>query len=318
MAIVVAFPIPTGIEIELAKLGEVRVWREDGPMPKATLIEWLERAQGLLTTLTNPVDLDVLEAAPLLKVISTVSVGVDHLDVEAAASRGIKVGHTPGVLTDSTADLALGLMLAVRRRIAEGHELVSGGAWGSEWKPNFMLGQDLSHATVGLIGLGPIAQAVASRLKAFSGVRILGWNRTPKKLPGIEMMPLDALIADSDIVSLHVALTDDTVGLMSRGRLAAMRDGATLINTARGRLVDELALAEELATGRLSAGLDVYSEEPLPGNHPLIGVPKAVLVPHLGSATERTRRAMFELAISNLVAGVEGRELPAELGVRLG
>ena len=316
MAIVVAFPIPTAIEAELSKHSEVRVWREEGPMPKATLLEWLEGARGLLTTLTNPVDLDVLEAAPLLKVISTVSVGVDHIDVEAAASRGITVGHTPGVLTDSTADLALGLMLAVRRRIAEGHELVSGGAWGSEWKPNFMLGQDLSHATVGLIGLGPIAQAVASRLKAFSGVRILGWNRTPKELPDIEMMPLDALIADSDIVSLHVALTDDTAGLMSRSRLAAMRDGATLINTARGRLVDELALSEELAAGRLSAGLDVYSEEPLSCNHPLIGVPNAVLVPHLGSATERTRRAMFELAIRNLIAGIEGRDLPAELVLR--
>ena len=248
--------------------------------------------------------------------ISTVSVGVDHIDVEAAASRGITVGHTPGVLTDSTADLALGLMLAVRRRIAEGHELVSGGAWGSEWKTNFMLGQDLSHATVGLIGLGPIAQAVASRLKAFSGVRILGWNRTPKELPDIEMMPLDALIADSDIVSLHVALTDDTAGLMSRSRLAAMHDGATLINTARGRLVDELALSEELASGRLSAGLDVYSEEPLPSNHPLIGVPNAVLVPHLGSATKRTRRAMFELAIRNLIAGIKERDLPAELVLR--
>tara|TARA_E500000178_G_C17029125_1_gene759594 strand:+ start:866 stop:1822 length:957 start_codon:yes stop_codon:yes gene_type:complete len=316
MAIVVAFPIPTAIEAELSKHGEVRIWREEGPMPKATLLEWLEGARGLLTTLTNPVDLDILEAAPLLKVISTVSVGVDHIDVEAAASRGITVGHTPGVLTDSTADLALGLMLAVRRRIAEGHELVSGGAWGSEWKTNFMLGQDLSHATVGLIGLGPIAQAVASRLKAFSGVRILGWNRTPKELPDIEMMPLDALIADSDIVSLHVALTDDTAGLMSRSRLAAMHDGATLINTARGRLVDELALSEELASGRLSAGLDVYSEEPLPSNHPLIGVPNAVLVPHLGSATKRTRRAMFELAIRNLIAGIKERDLPAELVLR--
>lgn len=316
MAIVVAFPIPTAIEAELSKHGEVRVWREEGPMPKATLLEWLEGARGLLTTLTNPVDLDILEAAPLLKVISTVSVGVDHIDVEAAASRRITVGHTPGVLTDSTADLALGLMLAVRRRIAEGHELVSGGAWGSEWKTNFMLGQDLSHATVGLIGLGPIAQAVASRLKAFSGVRILGWNRTPKELPDIEMMPLDALIADSDIVSLHVALTDDTAGLMSRSRLAAMHDGATLINTARGRLVDELALSEELASGRLSAGLDVYSEEPLPSNHPLIGVPNAVLVPHLGSATKRTRRAMFELAIRNLIAGIKERDLPAELVLR--
>ncbi len=316
MAIVVAFPIPTAIEAELSKHGEVRIWREEGPMPKATLLEWLEGARGLLTTLTNPVDLDILEAAPLLKVISTVSVGVDHIDVEAAASRGITVGHTPGVLTDSTADLALGLMLAVRRRIAEGHELVSGGAWGSEWKTNFMLGQDLSHATVGLIGLGPIAQAVASRLKAFSGVRILGWNRTPKELPDIEMMPLDALIADSDIVSLHVALTDDTAGLMSRSRLAAMHDGATLINTARGRLVDELALSEELASGRLLAGLDVYSEEPLPSNHPLIGVPNAVLVPHLGSATKRTRRAMFELAIRNLIAGIKERDLPAELVLR--
>ena len=316
MAIVVAFPIPTAIEVELAKHREVRVWREDGPMPKATLLEWLEGARGLLTTLTNLVDLEVLEAGPLLKVVSTVSVGVDHIDVEAAANLGIKVGHTPGVLTDSTADLALGLMLAVRRRIAEGHALVSDGAWGSEWKPNFMLGQDLSYATVGLIGLGPIAQAVASRLKAFSGIRILGWNRTPKVLPGIEMMPLDALIADSDIVSLHVALTPDTAGLISRGRLAAMRDGATLINTARGRLVNELALAEELIAGRLSAGLDVYSEEPLPSDHPLIGVPNAVLVPHLGSATERTRHAMFELAIHNLVAGVQERDLPAEFLVR--
>lgn len=316
MTLVVAFPVPEAVEERLAQHGEVKVWREDRPMPKSTLIEWLAEAKGLLTTLTNPVDRDSLDAAPSLQVISTVSVGVDHIDVVAAAERGIKIGHTPGVLTDSTADLTIGLMLATRRRIVEGHTLIDSGLWGSEWKPNFMLGQDLSHATVGLVGLGPIAVAVATRLRAFSGVRLLASNRTPRSLPGIEMVELDTLMADSDIVSLHVALTADTEGLIGAKRLGAMKDGATLINTARGRLVDEVALADELRAGRLLAGLDVYSEEPLPANHPLMGVPNAVLVPHLGSATDRTRHAMFALAIDNLLAGYESRNLPAEFSLQ--
>jgi glyoxylate reductase len=255
----------------------------------------------------------VLERASRLKIISTVSVGVDHIDVDAAAERGVVIGHTPGVLTDSTADLTLALMLGVGRRVAEGDALIRSGAWSEGWKPNLLLGTDLSAATVGLIGLGPIGQAVAARLKGF-GCRVIASNRTRRPLQGVELVDRDTLLSTADIVSLHTALTPETAGMLGRKELALMKDGAILINTARGALVDETALIDEIKSGRLRAGLDVYTEEPLPLDSELRELPGCVLLPHVGSATERTRRAMFELALENLFAGLQGRDLPARLG----
>lgn len=312
MKVAVTFPIPEAAKVLLDEMFECRVWESDAPIPKDTLSLWLAEVQGVLTTLTCPLSEEVLTGAQNLKVISTVSVGVDHIDIDFAKRQGIGIGHTPGVLTDSTADLAVGLMLAVGRRMAEGDALVRAGAWSDGWKPNLLLGTDLSGSTVGLIGMGPIGQAVAKRLKGF-GCHVLAWNRTPREVAGVEFTDLETLLSRADIVSLHTALTDDTRGMISRERLGLMKDQAMLINTARGGIVDEMALVEALATGRLRAGLDVYAEEPLPLDSVFRSLPGCVLLPHVGSATERTRRAMFELALANLVAGMQDEPLPAAL-----
>ncbi|MBT5134779.1 MAG: D-glycerate dehydrogenase [Halieaceae bacterium] len=310
MKLVVTFPIPQAAKELLSQHAELQCWDVEDAIAVELLTEWLSDADGVLTTLTCPLGADVLTKAVKLKVISTVSVGVDHIDLSAAAKHGILVGHTPNVLTDSTADLALGLMLAVGRRIAEGDALIRAGAWSEGWKPNFLLGTDLSGATVGLVGMGPIGQAVAKRLRGF-GCRILAWNRSQRTVEGVEFVDLDTLFAASDIVSLHTALTTETQGMVGRSQLSQMKDGAILINTARGALVDEAALSDELRTGRLRAGLDVYTEEPLPNTSAFRELPGCVVLPHVGSATQRTRQAMFQLALANLMAGVTDSELPA-------
>jgi lactate dehydrogenase-like 2-hydroxyacid dehydrogenase len=200
----------------------------------------------------------MIEAADRLKVISTISVGVDHIDLLAASRAAIPVGHTPGVLVDSTADLTLALMLAVTRRVAEADRWIRSGHWTDGWQSDLLLGTDISQATIGIVGLGPIGEAVVSRLKGF-GCRILTWNRTPKQVPGAESVALDALFSQSDMVSLHTALTQETTHIASRARLASMPSGSSLINTGRGLLVDEVALIDEVQSGRLKAGLDVLS-----------------------------------------------------------
>lgn len=312
MKVAITFPIPEPAKALLSGLFECRFWDSEVPIPPDTLATWLSEVHGVLTTLTCPLNQEVLSTAPHLKVISTVSVGVDHIDVNYAKSKNITIGHTPGVLTDSTADLAVGLMLAVGRRVAEGDALVREGAWSDGWKPNLLLGTDLSKSTVGLVGMGPIGQAVAKRLTGF-GCRLLAWNRTPREVADVEFTDLDTLLSSADIVSLHTALTDETRELINRTRLSLMKDRAILINTARGAIVDEAALTDELALGRLRAGLDVYAEEPLPRDSVFHSLPGCVLLPHVGSATERTRKAMFELALANLVAGMQNQSLAAPL-----
>jgi len=312
MKVAVTFPIPEPAKTLLSDLFDCRFWESEVPIPSDTLGEWLSEVEGVLTTLTCPLDEASLSGASHLKVISTVSVGVDHIDVDFAKSQNIMIGHTPGVLTDSTADLAIGLMLAVGRRLAEGDALVREGAWSDGWKPNLLLGTDLSKSTVGLVGMGPIGQAVAKRLAGF-GCRVIAWNRTHRDVPGVEFMDLNTLLSSADIVSLHTALTDETRELITRERLSLMKDQAILINTARGAIIDEVALVDELASGRLRAGLDVYNEEPLPADSVFHSLPGCVLLPHVGSATQRTRQAMFELALRNLVSGMRGETLPAAL-----
>ncbi|MEC8159285.1 MAG: D-glycerate dehydrogenase [Pseudomonadota bacterium] len=312
MKVVVTFSIPDAARQMITKHAFLQCWESEDSIPRATLIDWCTDADAILTTLTCPIGSEVLVHAPQLKIISTVSVGVDHIDVGLAAERGVIIGHTPGVLTDSTADLTLALMLGVGRRVAEGDALIRSGAWSEGWKPNLLLGTDLSGATVGLIGLGPIGQAVAARLNGF-GCRVIASNRTMRSVEGLEFVDRDTLLSTAEIVSLHTALTPETAGMIGRRELALMQDGAMLINTARGALVDEAALIAEVKSGRLRAGLDVYVEEPLPLGNELADLPGCVLLPHVGSATERTRRAMFELALANLFAGLQGHKLPARL-----
>ena len=307
--VLVTLPLPEAVLTSLAQEYVLEVWSESNPIPATRLSDWLADCDGVLCGLSTRFDQSVFQNVQLPKVISSISVGVDHIDLTAATARRVAIGHTPGVLVDSTADLALGLMLAVTRRLVEGDALIREGGWQSGWSTGFFLGTDLSRATVGLVGLGPIGQAVAKRLRAF-GARIIAWNRTPRVVESVEMVDLDTLFGSADIVSLHTALTDDTHLLVNRSRLAQMRDGSVLINTARGGLVDEQALADELANGRLKAGLDVYQEEPLPLGSPLLRCREAVLAPHVGSATAATRLAMLERAMLNLAAGLREETLP--------
>lgn len=307
--VVVTLPLPDAALAPLREHFQVLAWEHSEPMSAETLAARLGDADGVLCTLNSGFDAALLAANSHLKVISSVSVGVDHIDLEAATAAGIPVGHTPGVLVDSTADMALSLMLATTRRIAEADRFIRDGGWTSGWSAGFFLGTDLSRATVGLVGLGPIGQAVAKRLQGF-GARVIAWNRSPKDVPGVEMVDLDTLFTESDLVSIHAALTPETHHLVSADRLASMKDGAILINTARGGLVDEGALITELHNGRLRAGLDVFEQEPLSPESPLLGLDNVVLVPHLGSATAATRQAMVRLALGNLIAGMTGQPLP--------
>ena len=305
----VGLGLPPELIAPLQQRYEVMHWSEPYTMPEAMLREWLSDARGLLCELSTPITSRVMEPANQLSVISTISVGVDHIDLAAATRAGIPVGHTPGVLVDSTADLALGLMLAVTRRMPEADRWMRDGSWAQGWQSDLLLGTDLSQATVGIVGLGPIGQAVIRRLAGF-GCKLVAWNRTSKSIAGVQMVELDEVFTMSDIVTLHTALTEDTTHIASRTRLASMRSGAALINTGRGLLVDEQALTEEVCAERLMAGLDVFSVEPLPNHHPLLQQDNAVLLPHVGSATKATRMAMVDRAMANLHAGMSGERLP--------
>jgi glyoxylate reductase len=262
--------------------------------------------------LTDRVDAALLDAAPRLRAISSCSVGVDHVDLAVATARGIPVGHTPGVLTGTTADLAFGLLLAAARRIPEADRFVREGHWTAErrWEPDLLLGRDVHGATLGVVGLGAIGRAVARRALGF-GMRVLGWSRSPREVPGVERVALDALLAQADFVTVHVALAPETRGLLDARAIARMRPGAILVNTARGGIVDEAALAEALRAGRLAAAaLDVFGEEPLPGTSPLRDAPRVVLAPHIGSASVATRERMAALTVANLRAGLAGAPMP--------
>jgi len=295
----------------LAQRAELSVWEGEGaPSPEA-VATGARDADGLLCLLTDRIDAALLRACPRLRAISSCSVGVDHIDLAAAAARRIPVGHTPGVLVETTADLAFGLLLAAARRIPEADHFVREGRWSfaHRWDPEALLGRDLHGATLGIVGLGAIGRAVARRAAGF-GMHILGWSRTPRPVPGVESCRFESLLAQADFVTLHLALTPETRGLISARAIAAMRPGAILVNTARGGIVDETALAAALASGRLAAAaLDVFEQEPLDPRSPLLGAPNLVLTPHIGSASIATRTRMADLAVENLLAGLEGRPL---------
>ncbi len=295
-----------------ARLGpglELEVWPGPGAPPREALAAGVARADGLLCLLSDRVDAALLDAAPRLRVISSCSVGLDHVDLAAASARGIPVGHTPDVLTETTAELSFALLLAAARRVVEADRFVREGRW-QEWAPDLLLGRDLSGSTLGVIGLGRVGSKVASLGRAF-GMRVLGWNRSPLGLPGVEAVPLEALLARADFVTIHVALAPETRGLLGARELARMRRGAVLVNTARGGIVDEAALAAALASGQIAAAaLDVFEHEPLPSASPLLAAPNLVLAPHIGSASIRARTRMADLAAANLLAGLRGERMP--------
>jgi glyoxylate reductase len=286
------------------RLGEhdVEVWPESMPPGRDVLLARAPKLHGLLALLTDPVDADVIGAAPSLRAISNYAVGVDNVEVAAATERGIPVGNTPGVLTDSTADLALALMLGIGRRIAEGDAYVRRGDWRT-WDPGLLLGRDLHGATVGLVGFGRIGRAVARRVEGF-GCEVLYTSRRGG-------VGLDELLERSDFVTLHAPLTPETRGLIDAAALRRMKPTAYLINTARGPMVDTNALAAALHAGEIAgAALDVTDPEPLPGDHPLLDAPRLLVVPHIASATHATRERMADMAVDNLLAGLAGERMP--------
>ncbi len=296
----------------LGQACELNVWMGPGLLPPATLREELAAAQGLVCMLTDRIDADLLAALPQLEFVSSMSVGVDHIDVAALTARGIPLGHTPGVLVETTADLAFSLMLAAARRIHEADRFMRDGHWGANnaWSPDFFTGKDVYGATLGIIGMGEIGQAMARRAQGF-GMEVLGWNRSPRDVPGIASVSFEELLLRSDFVSVHVALTDETRGLLDAEAIALMKPGSVLVNTARGGIVDEQALARALSSGDLyAAGMDVFDTEPVPADNPLLQLPNVVVAPHIGSATQMTRARMADMAALNALAAARGEAMP--------
>ena len=302
MRVFVTRRLPGDALERLAAEHDVEVWPERLPPGRDELLSRAPELEGLLSLLTDPVDAKLIGAAPRLRAISNYAVGVDNIDLEAAAARGIQVGNTPGVLTDTTADLAVALMLGISRHLVEGDAYVRRGEWRT-WDPGLLLGHDLHGATVGIVGFGRIGQAVARRLEGF-GCEILHTSRAVG-------VPLEELLDRSDFVSVHTPLTAETRGLIGDEALARMKPTAYLVNTARGPIVDSEALGRALRAGGIAgAALDVTDPEPLPAGDPLLDAPNLLLLPHLGSATYATRERMADMAVDNLLAGLAGERMP--------
>ncbi|MGA9751169.1 MAG: D-glycerate dehydrogenase [Acidobacteriota bacterium] len=309
--VVVTAPLPGGAAFLFEGRARVKLLDRRGLFGEAELGTALRGAAGAVTLLTDPVTRAVLEACPNLRVVSNVAVGTDNIDLEAARMQGVVVTHTPGVLTEATADLAWALILGVARRLVEGDRMVRTGGF-SGWEPDLLLGMDLRGKTLGVVGMGQIGRAVARRAPAF-GMRV-AYSQPRRLQESVESalnarhLPLEDLLAAADVVSLHCPLRPETRRLMDRRRLLAMKHGAILVNTARGPVVDEEALVECLRQGRpFGAGLDVYEGEPAlaPG---LRELPNVLLLPHLGSATEAVREAMARMAVTDCLAVLEGRQ----------
>ncbi len=273
------------------------------------LLERLPEAEGIFTLLVDRVDEELLAQATRLRVVSNMAVGVDNVDLPAATARKIPVGNTPGVLTDATADMTFALMLAAARRIVEGERYVRDGNWRT-WGPQLLLGADFVSATWGLIGFGRIGQAVARRARGFD-LRVI--YHDPAASPAFGALPvsLDELLRESDFISVHVPLTTKTRHLINEQTLSQMKPGAVLVNTSRGPVIDPKALYAALKSHRIfAAALDVTEPEPLPPDDPLLELPNCLVVPHLGSASKRTRDLMAYMSAQNLLAGLKGERLP--------
>ena len=294
---------------------DARVWEDELPPPREELLGAIEGCDGVLTLLTDRVDDEFLDrAGPQLKVVSNYAVGFDNVDVAACTRRGVPIGNTPGVLTDTTADLAFALMMAAARRLPEGDRYVRAGKWRT-WGPMLLLGPDVHGATLGILGFGRIGQAVAKRAAGF-GMTLLyhDVHRVPEEVErtyAATYVPLEELFARSDFISVHVNLTPETRGLIGSAALRAMKPTAVLVNTARGPVVDPRALYEALRDGEIgAAALDVTDPEPIPVDDPLLTLDNCLVVPHIASASRATRGKMASMAAANLLAGLRGERLP--------
>jgi len=308
--------VPPYLEI-LKEVCDVELRQAEGPPTRGELKEALRDKDGLLCLLTEKIDAEIMDAGPRLVVISSMSVGYDHIDIPEATKRGIYVTYTPGVLTETTADFAWALLMASARRVAEADRFIRGKQWKIGWAPGFMLGTDVYGKTLGILGLGRIGSAVARRAKGF-GMKLLYYDvvRPPvevEKSLGIEYRPLDELLSESDFISIHVALTNETQHLIGERQLRLMKPTAHLVNTSRGAVVDEKALARALKHGWVAgAGLDVFEKEPIDAESPLINLDNVVLAPHIASASIEARSKMSELAAKGLVSVLKG-EMPPNL-----
>jgi glyoxylate reductase len=297
----------------LAEHAQVIQGPVDATVLAPALEPYLPAVEGILCLLTIPFHRDLLDRMPRLRVVSNMAVGYDNIDIPSCTNRGIPVGNTPGVLTEATADLTMALLLSVARRLPEAASDARQGYWNT-WRPAGWLGSDLYGATLGIIGMGKIGKAVAERAKGF-GLKILYTDEV--KRPEIDAslgacrLPFEDVLRQSDFVSLHAPLTPATRGLMNTNTLRLMKPTAILINAARGPMVDTRSLVTALREGWIAAAaLDVTDPEPLPPDHPLYSLPNCLIVPHIGSATSNVRRRMAKIACENLLAGLDGRQLP--------
>jgi glyoxylate reductase len=288
---------------------EADVWPDELPPSRKALQQGIRGAEGILSLLTDPIDGEIMDACSGLRVISNMAVGVDNVNIAEATARKIPVGNTPGAMTDATADITFALMMAAGRRIVEGEKYIREGRW-KTWSPQLLLGADFAGATLGLIGFGRIGRAVAKRARGFD-MRVI--YHDPAAIPEYDATPatLEDLLRTSDFVSLHVPLTSETHHMINAQSLRQMKPSAILVNASRGPVVDPAALYEALKSRQIfAAALDVTEPEPLPANHPLLELPNCLIVPHLGSASRKTRDRMSVLAAENLIAGLNGERLP--------
>jgi glyoxylate reductase len=310
--IAVTRPLSPAARQKLEPYAEMNIWEQPGPMPRSLLLEWLRDADGLFSSGDVRVDEELLAAAPRLKVISQSSVGYDNVDVEACTRRGVPFGNTPGVLVEATADLTFGMLLTSARRIHEGWEWVRSGRWTEE--ASFPFGVDLCGKTLGIVGMGDIGAAVARRAQA-SCMRVIYHNRTRRSdeaAVGAVYAEFGELLETSDFIVVLVPLNAATQGMFGQAEFARMKPTAYFVNASRGKVVQTEALVAALLERRIAyAALDVTDPEPLPAGHPLLALPNVLITPHIGSATHETRTRMAELAADNLIAGLQGRRLPA-------
>ncbi len=304
--------LPASLEA-LQRIADVEVWSERMPPPHEVLLEKIRQVDGLLCLLTDRLDFQAISQATFLKAISQMAVGFDNIDVSAATAAGIPVGNTPGVLTEATADFAWALLMAAARRVVEADRLTHSGEWRT-WEPDLLLGTSVAGATLGIVGLGRIGQAVARRALGFD-MRVLYTSKHRKeeveRVLGVECATFENLLQRSDFVTIHTPLTKETYRLFGARQFELMKPSAILINTARGSIIDPGALNKALATGEIaSAAIDVTDPEPIASNSRLLQLENLIVTPHIGSASRQTRERMASMAIENLVAGLKGERLP--------
>ncbi len=297
----------------IRRAADMSLWEQETPPPRDVLMREVRQVEGLLSLLTDRVDAELMDSNPRLRVVSNYAVGYDNIDIAAATERGIPVGNTPGVLTETTADLAFALLMAVARRVVEGADYVRAGRW-KTWGPKLLTGIDVHRATLGIVGFGRIGQAMARRARGFE-MRTLYHDKIRRQdleqALNAEYVELDELYRQADFITIHTDLNESTRHMFNSETFARMKRSAILVNTARGPIVDPAALYEALVSGTIrGAALDVTDPEPLPTDSPLLKVPNCLVVPHIASASVATRARMAQMAAANLVAGILGERLP--------